>query len=279
METMAGRVHVAKSIEDAQAAVSAGAAPLAGATWIMRAPIRREPFAPRYVALSRVPSLRAIEIGAREIRIGACATHAEIAGQLAFPDCAGLAAAAAHSANPSIRNIATIGGNLCASAFPASDLAPALLSLDAAVDVLLDGREERLPVADFLAARSRTRGLALRFVAARSARPAAHVRLPLRKAGDYPVAIVSVSAEIRRDRLEDVRIAVGSVEPAARRWARLEQALAGSPLSSSDAFEKAQGLADDFKGRDSVEAAGWYRVKVLPILVQRAFEALGRSDA
>ena len=62
----------------------------------------------------------------------------------------------------------------------------------------------------------------------RAARLSAHARLPLRKAGDYPVAIVSVSLERMEDgRARSARIAVGSVEPVARRWPALEQALEG----------------------------------------------------
>jgi CO/xanthine dehydrogenase FAD-binding subunit len=71
---MRGRIHLASSMEDAEAAVCAGATPLAGATWIMRAPIRREISpAAGYVALSRIPALRDIDVTESEIRIGACA--------------------------------------------------------------------------------------------------------------------------------------------------------------------------------------------------------------
>jgi aerobic carbon-monoxide dehydrogenase medium subunit len=121
---MRGQIHLASSMEDAEAAVRAGATPLAGATWIMRAPIRREISpAAGYVALSRIPALRHIDVTESKIRIGACATHADIAARLApFEECSGLASAAANSANPAIRNVATIGGNLCAAAFAASDL-------------------------------------------------------------------------------------------------------------------------------------------------------------
>ena len=101
------------------------------------------------------------------------------------------------------------------------------------------------------------------------------MRLPLRKAGDYPVAIVSVSAEVDPEgRIGNPRISVGSVEAVARRWTRLEAGLDGSLLSPEIAFEHAQSMAADFVGRDGIEAPGWYRVKVLPVLVRRAFEAL-----
>jgi aerobic carbon-monoxide dehydrogenase medium subunit len=277
---MRGQIHLASSIEDAEAAVRAGATPLAGATWIMRAPIRREiPTTAGYVALSRVPALRDIDVTESEIRIGACVTHADIAARLApFEECAGLASAAETSANPAIRNVATIGGNICAAAFAASDLAPALLALDAKVVVAAGGRKEHFGIADFLARRSSLTGIVTSFLVPRSPRRAAHVRLPLRKAGDYPVAIVSVSTAIDRERrLGNPRISVGSVESVGRRWTHLENVLDGSVLSPQFASGRAESAVSDFVGREGIEAPGWYRVKVLPILVRRAFQALEDS--
>jgi aerobic carbon-monoxide dehydrogenase medium subunit len=277
---MRGQIHFASSIDDAEAAVRAGATPLAGATWIMRAPIRREiSTTAGYVALSRIPALRDIDVTESEIRIGACVTHADIAARLApFEECAGLASAAATSANPAIRNVATIGGNICAAAFAASDLAPALLALDARVVVAAGGRREHFGIVDFLSRRSCLTGIVTSFLAPRSPRRAAHVRLPLRKAGDYPVAIVSVSTAIDHERrLGNPRISVGSVEAVGRRWAHLENVLDGSVLSPQSASRRAESMVGDFVGRDGIEAPGWYRVKVLPVLVRRAFQALEDS--
>ncbi len=71
-------------------------------------------------------------------------------------------------------------------------------------------------------------------------------------------------------RVQAARIAVGSVEPVARRWERLETALVGRPLNPALAAEVAAELADEFTGRDSVDLPAWYRVSVLPSLVRRA---------
>ena len=71
-------------------------------------------------------------------------------------------------------------------------------------------------------------------------------------------------------RVEAARIAVGSVEPIARRWERLEAALVGRPLDPAQAAAVAGELAEDFTGRDSVDVPAWYRIQVLPSLVRRA---------
>ena len=264
------------SLEEAVAAVAdRGATPLAGATWIMRAPVRGERLDGAYVMLAGLSELCAIEIRDAEIAIGAAVTHASLASALeGIADCRGLAQAARSAANPAIREVATVGGNLCAAAFAAADLAPALIALDAQVEIATPSGVQRRPIDAFLAERARLSPgwLLTRVVAPRSGRRSAHARLPLRKAGDYPVAIVSVSLDRRPDgRAAAVRIAVGSVEPFARRWTELEQALEGCIVEAETAAEAARERIGDFRGRDGVEAPGWYRTEVLPSLVRAAF--------
>lgn len=263
------------SVAEAVAAVEKGATAMAGATWIMRAAIRDETLASSYVAVSGLVELRAIEITDVNISIGAVVTHVSLCAALkGVAGCAGLVQAAGGAANPAIREVATVGGNLCASSFAASDLAPALIALGAQVEIRRASGVERLPIEAYLAARagSPANWLLTRVILRRPSRLSAHVRLPLRKAGDYPVAIVSASLEPLSDgTVASVRIAVGSVEPVARRWSALEDALEGRPLDPEAAAEAARERIDDFQGRDGVEAPGWYRTQVLPKLVRDAF--------
>src|SRR5262249_6063029 len=148
------RLYIAPTLDDAVAALAErgpdGAA-LAGATWIMRAPLRRERHDLAYVAIAKIAALRELSIGDREGSIGACITHAELARELAaVPDCRALASAAANAANPAIRQVATIGGNLCALNFAAADLVPALLCLDAEIQLQGPRGAERIPLDHFL---------------------------------------------------------------------------------------------------------------------------------
>lgn len=255
-----------------------GATPLAGGTWVMRAPLRREPFAPAYVGLSRIPELSLVEVTDDAIAIGAAVTHADLANALAgFPEFAGLRLAAGSSANPAVRSAATVGGNLCTADFAAADLVPALLSLDATVELAGPAGSRLIPLPDFLAQRT---GLLpghilTKVVVARSGQRTAHARLPLRKAGDYPVAIVSLALRVdAMERIGAARIAVGSVEATARRWTALEDALVGEPLDGARTTGIAGSLLASFNGRDGVEAPGWYRVRVLPALAGRAVASL-----
>lgn len=283
METPASRsVYVAPSLPAALDALDEGgseAAPFAGGTWIMRAPIRHELFKSRYVAIGKIPELHAIKVEADVVEVGAAVTHAALAAALAeFSEFDVLTAAAGRSANPAIRTMATIGGNLATTTFAAADCVPALLCLDAKVEIASRGGRERIDLENFLTMRSTLAPgwLVHRIIVPRRGRRTVHARLPLRQAGDYPTAIVSLAVSLDdTGRVQTARVAVGSVEPVVRRWERLAETLVGHPLNAAKAAEAAAGLADEFTGRDSADVPAWYRVRVLPGLVRRAVAALG----
>jgi carbon-monoxide dehydrogenase medium subunit len=277
-------IYVARSLPaaiDALHECGADGAPFAGGTWIMRSPIRREPHQSHYVAIGKIAELTAIRIGADVVEIGAAVTHAALASALTdLPEFNVLATAAGRSANPAIRTMATVGGNLSTSEFAAADCVPALLCLDAEVEICSRGDRMRIGLERFLKIRPTLEPgrLLTRIIMPRTDRKTAHARLPLRKAGDYPAAIISLAISLDAAAcVQAARIAVGSVEPVARRWKRLEAALVGRPLDPTQAAEVAAELVDEFKGRDSVELPAWYRVSVLPSLVRRA--AVAARDA
>jgi aerobic carbon-monoxide dehydrogenase medium subunit len=271
------RLYIAPTLDDAVAALAErgrDGAPLAGATWIMRASLREERHDLSYVAISKIASLRELSVGEREVSIGACVTHAEIARELtSVPDCRALALAAGNAANPAIRQVATIGGNLCAANFAAADLVPALLCLETEIELHGLGGAEQIPLSRFLEIRTSLAPgrLVRRVIVRRTPRRSVHVRLPLRKAGDYPVAIFSLAVTFdAAGVVTSASAAVGSVEAAARRWHELEAELIGHPLDPAHAAEKAEHHCATLRARDGVEAPGWYRLKVLPNLVRKA---------
>ncbi|MGM4986513.1 FAD binding domain-containing protein [Rhizobium sp. 11_C7_N12_5] len=252
---------------------------MAGGTWIMRAPLRNEALAQAYVTIARIPELHQVVVTDTHVTIGSGVTHAQLARDLqGVPELSGMMAAAGDSANPAVRQTATVGGNLCAVGFPAADIVPALLCQGAEVEFeTLEGGRRRMGLAAFQKKLDTLQpaSLLLHILVPRRRAISAHARLPLRKAGDYPVAIASVSVERRPDGLiSNAAIGIGSVEAAARRWGSLEEAISGLPYNSPLIQQCASDLAGEFVGRDGPEVPGWYRVHVLPTLVRRAFEKL-----
>jgi carbon-monoxide dehydrogenase medium subunit len=272
--TAADRLILATSVRQARDALGEGRVALAGGTWLMRTAVRGEVLPARFVSLGGIAALRQIEMEDDWLAIGAAVTHAKLELALQqYPQLKGLRIAASLSANPAIRRVATVGGNLCSVGFAASDLAPALLALDAEARLETKGGPLTISMAEFLARRSDLlpHSLLMTLRVPLSIAHSAHQRLPLRKAGDYPAAIVSLATIGKR-----LNIAVGSVEPVARRWSALEAALQGG-LPSPEAAAEAAAAANDFKGRDGPEADGWYRREVLPALVRRAVAELWES--
>lgn len=276
-QTERGEMTQPRTIADAVAAMAAGAVPIAGATWLLRAPVRHEPMPEHLLALGGLAELQELTLGPDRAVLGAMVTHDALATALTGQsDLAGLAIAAGASANPGIRRIATLGGNIATVGFAASDLVPALVAADATVVMVTGSGLHHLPMVDFLTGRDRSgpAGLIVRVEIPRLARRAAHARLPMRRAGDYPCAIVSVSADLSDGTLRDIRIAVGAVEPTARRWTALEARLNCKPVDPAEAEAVARQMTGEFTPRDSVDAPGWYRLSVLPVLLRRAITML-----
>ncbi|QIL74233.1 FAD-binding molybdopterin dehydrogenase (plasmid) [Diaphorobacter sp. HDW4B] len=213
--------YQAHSVQDALEALDKrgpNARVLAGGTWLMRAGLRGDGGQRDYVSLAGIAELKQVQMDEHQIRIGSGVTHAELARALSnCIECHALASAAGASANPAVRNVATLGGNLCATDFSAADLIPALLALNAQVRVVSLAGGELLGIEQFLAERGQSNGSHivesvllqigdLRHTRVRSA----HVRLPLRKAGDYPVAIMSAAVATAPDgTVTMARVAVG----------------------------------------------------------------------
>jgi 4-hydroxybenzoyl-CoA reductase subunit beta len=90
------------------------AMPLAGGTDLLPNMKRRQQVPRTLLSLRGVASLRQVHSTDSGLRLGACLTLSEIAGDPRFRNGArALAQAASQVATPHIRNMATLGGNLC----------------------------------------------------------------------------------------------------------------------------------------------------------------------
>lgn len=240
----------------------------------MRGPTRYEPVPDRLIALEKIAELHDCDFLSDTVRIGAMASHDRIAGSLPEgDDLRGLAIAVGRSANPGIRRLATLGGNLCAYGFAAADLVPALMCLDASVGVATPEGRSEMSVTEFLAIRRAPGPRIVTHVSfRRSRRLAAHARVPMR---DYPVCIVSLSLALDQDGLTgDLRLAVGAVEQDARRWPILEAAAKGLVPDPAVMEALARDHVGEFSGHTALDAPGWYRRRVIPSMLRRAFEQI-----
>ena len=275
------QVIVAQSLDEALAALTnkgLNAIPVAGGTWVMRAPIRQEATAQTFVSLHAIEELKGIEAAPEELLVGAMVSHRQLAIELSdMADLKAIRVAAEKSANPSVRNMATIGGNLCATDFMSPDLVPALMVCDATIRVQSAGAKAEIPIKDYIETRlvRPNNELVTRIRLPRGLFRSTHQRLLMGKAGEYSVANLSMRLSIDgRGRIANPRIAVASVENQPRRWIGLEDALRGEVASKVKIKELAIDQIGAFTGRDGPDAPGWYRLRILPRLASDALADL-----
>ncbi len=220
---------------------------VAGATWIMRSPLRSEALADDLVLLSGVEGLDAVAPG-DPLTLGSMVALEQAARAIVhMTDLNALREACRAAATPALRRMITLGGSVSATDFHASDIVPALLCLDAEI------------VSD--------RGLVTGIRLPRSSRVSCHERLTWRSGGEYSIATVSMSVDRE---VNDVHVAIGSVETRPRRWTSVERELSGRAFTPQEA---AAVVRDHLAELSPVSAPGIpaaYRLDVLPTVMERA---------
>jgi carbon-monoxide dehydrogenase medium subunit len=211
--------------------------------------------------------------------IGATATHREVErSPVVLERLPALAAMERDVANIRVRNVGTLGGNLCFSD-PHSDPATFLLALDAEVDH--DGG--RAPLSEFLVGPYET---ALRHG---QLLHAVRIPLPLPRTGiahrklsfhERPAATVTAVVVVEGGVVAQARIAVGSVGPRAVLADAATAAVIGRPADDGEALAEAATLAAEVS--EAVEDANGsveYKQQLVRVLVERCFKLAIASAA
>jgi carbon-monoxide dehydrogenase medium subunit len=218
------------------------------------------------VDIKGIPGLGGVRSDNGSLVIGATATHREIErSPEALEMLPALAAMEQHVANLRVRNVGTLGGNLCFSD-PHSDPATFLLAVGAEVEV--DGT--RQPLAEFLVGPYETalaHGQLLHSV--RIPVPAAGTRIVHKKLAfhERPAATVACAVRVDGGKVAEARIAVGSVGPRAVLVEELAGAAvddAGALAAAAERAAEASGAVEDANG--SVE----YKQQLVRVLVERS---------
>ena len=211
-----------------------GWTPLAGATDFYPARVGR-PVRESLLDLTGLHALRGIEAsgndGAPAWRIGALTTWSELARAPLDPSLAALQQAVREVGGVQIQNQATVGGNLC-NASPAADGVPALLALDAQVELASVRGVRRLPVSGFVLGNRRTaigpdELLTAVIVPRRSPRAVSRfLKLGHRRYLVISIVMAAVAVDFDDDeRVSHFAVAVGACSSAALRLPAIEHAM------------------------------------------------------
>ena len=268
-----------RSVAEAASLLAAGDwALLAGGTDLYPAHVGR-PIARPLLDLSRVEGLRGIRRSDSGWTIGATTTWSDIIRADLPPLFDALKAAAREVGGVQIQNAGTVAGNVC-NASPAADGMPALLALDAEVELQSAAGSRRLPLDRFVLGSRRTARRPDELVSALHL-PArnATARSAFSKLGGRRYLVISISmvaAMVELDgagRVAHAAVAVGSCSAVAQRLPALEARLRGRDAAAlADCVEP--GDLAPLTPIDDVRGSGAYRLDATATLLRRTLESL-----
>ena len=265
-----------RSLEEALElkATTAGSHFMAGGTDLM-VQIRRGELEPKaLISLRSIPELASIRTNGG-ITIGASATVTDLIEHSDLSSSFPVFMEAARSLGcPQIRNVATIGGNLC-NCSPCADLALPLLILDAQVRIRSISNVIDIPIQNFFL------GPGLSCLSADQILTEVKLKKPYPKAKavfqkkgrvkmDLAVASVAVLLETEGQVCRKIRVSAGSVAPVPIRLEKVEAFLEGKELSP-EILDRTQLLAaESVSPISDIRATEEYRRQIVGVYVRRA---------
>ncbi|MDX1375616.1 MAG: FAD binding domain-containing protein [Burkholderiales bacterium] len=252
---------------------------LAGGTDHYPARVGR-PLADDILDITALAALRGIRATDEGWRIGATTTWTRVIEAELPPLFDALKQAAREVGGVQIQNAGTVAGNLC-NASPAADGVPALLALDARVELASTHGTRRLALDEFILGPRRTARRADELLTAivvprpRNAARSRFLKLGARRYLVISIAMVAAVIEVERKRVAAARVAVGACSPVARRLPALEAALAGAPLDARLGERVHAAHLAPLAPLDDLRASAGYRGEAARVLVARCLSALG----
>lgn len=252
---------------------------IAGGTDLIPAARRRRTLLPEHMHIVDISSIEGLDYIIKDgdmIRIGAITRVSEIEMSTVIKGNALiLAKAASQMGSLQVRNLGTIGGNLC-NASPAADTAPPLLVLNAKVKVRSINKQRLVPLQEFFMGPGKTTLTPEEILT--------EVQIPLIKPtgnsyfikfgrrNAFTLSIVSVATLVKVENgvFDDIRIALGSVAPTPIRASKAEEHLIGHKVNEQVIDDGVNVVANEVKPISDVRASAEYRRDMAYVLTKRA---------
>jgi carbon-monoxide dehydrogenase medium subunit len=225
------------------------------------------------VNLKEIPGLDAIREENGVLEIGALARIRSIlSSPLVEQKCRALHESTLDFGTPAIRNMATIGGNICRSS-PSADTVPSLIACDAELGLVGRGGQRAVPVVDFFTGPGqnvldREVLTEIRVPLPEAATGSAFAKLN-RASSDLAKVNGAVAIRLRDGRCDEVRIALGAVADRPIRARAAEQVLRGMELDDRRIEAALEKVAEDIAPISDVRSTARYRSRVAGVLVGR----------
>jgi len=185
--------------------------------------------------------------------------------------------AASQLGSVAIRNMGTIGGNLC-NAAPSAETAPALIGLSAKTRIVGPDGERVVPLEEFFTGPGSTvlnTGellVEIQVPVPLSNTKGAYLKHSIR--GTVDLAIVGIAAiitlELKGEVCKDIKIVLGAVAPTPMRARKAENVLRGKRIEEALIDRSAQVASGEARPISDVRASADYRKEMVKVFTRRA---------
>jgi carbon-monoxide dehydrogenase medium subunit len=246
--------------------------------------LKHDVIRPKYIInIGAIPKLSYIDFDhGKEIRIGALTTMRTLIESAELRrKCPVIPQAVGQLGNPAIRNVATLGGNLC-NASPAADSAPVLIGLSAKAKIVGPDGGRVIPLEDFFSGpHSNVLKAGEMLTEVQVPLPPANTRGVYLKYGGRGVAdlaIVGVAVianiEAKSKVCNDIKIVLGSVAPTPMRAKKAENLIKGQVVTQALIEKSAQIAANEARPITDNRSSAEYRKTLINVYVRRALTEL-----
>ncbi len=254
------------------------ARPIAGGTSLLIMMRQRLLMPKVVVSLARIPKFDGISFNAKKgLRIGAGARHRDIELSPVIKKHYPLLHETFHKvAQPRIRNMGTIGGNL-ACGDPLTDPGASLIALDAEAVLASSKGQRTLRLDEFFVDYYQTalepgELLTEIHVPPPSRAGWAHIKFTPRSVEDFATVGVALTLSANDSTCEDVRLALNSVASTIVRAKRAEEVLRGKPITDATLRQMGEIAATEVDPMDDNRGTADYKRHLVTILVRRAVQ-------
>lgn len=246
---------------------------LAGGTDLLPMMKQREVTVEYVVNIKKIPELAYIREDDDGLKIGALTTIFSIKeSDVIRQKYISVYEAAKNFAYLQIRNMATVGGNICRSS-PSADMVPPLMAFDAEVKLIGPKGSRNVLLENFFTGPRENileRELLTEIVVPRKdGRYGTAFGKMRRNSGDLAKLNCAVKIIVRGRTCEDIRIVLGAVAPKPIRARSAEQGMKAKIIDDDTIEAAAQKVAEDIAPITDVRSTSGYRTEVSKVLVRR----------
>jgi carbon-monoxide dehydrogenase medium subunit len=188
-----------------------------------------------------------------------------------------LAEGASEVGSIQIRNLATLGGNIC-NASPAADTVAALLVFGAQVEIAGTDGKRTVPIRDFFLGPGESTlkrdEIVTGFIC--PPRPASsgsyYIKQKIREVMDLAFIGVAASLQLTSGVVEDVKIGLAAVAPTPIRATDAEDILKGNPLTEAILNEAASAASAQSSPISDLRCSADYREEMVRVLTKRTIQ-------